>query len=390
MRWLLGAVGALAGVVVGAVVMLSVQGTGAQPPPAPPAPAVEVATPAADEAQADGVLLAWTPGGLPAGLARRVRRLPQVDAVTVVHGGLVELAASTDARGRTVDDLEPGFVVPLDAIAVDPQTYAAFLPTSARPQFATMERGFALLGATSARLRKLGAGATLTLADGTALTVAGVVDDSLVAAGEVAVARGTLDGLRPRYLLIRHRGERAAVEDAVRAAAAGRVPVRVRAPGETPFLRHGDAVLPPAIVKEQFGEFSYRRGAGRDVTQGGGWAREHIRTATVPLLGRVTCHRAIIPKLRGALSQLADEGLGGLVRRGGYAGCYNPRLTSSLDSVSRHAWGIALDLNQDRNPYGSAGRQDRRLVRILQRWGFTWGGHWLIPDPAHFEYVAQP
>jgi hypothetical protein len=23
----------------------------------------------------------------------------------------------------------------------------------------------------------------------------------------------------------------------------------------------------------------------------------------------------------------------------------------------------------------------------MERWGFTWGGRWLVPDPAHFEYL---
>jgi hypothetical protein len=109
----------------------------------------------------------------------------------------------------------------------------------------------------------------------------------------------------------------------------------------------------------------------------------------VPLLGRVTCHRAIIAPLRGALEELARSGLAWLVEPDGYAGCHNPRLTSSLDSVSRHAWGTALDLNEHKNPYGQAGRQDPRLVTIFQEWGFAWGGEWLIPDPAHFEYVGS-
>jgi hypothetical protein len=26
----------------------------------------------------------------------------------------------------------------------------------------------------------------------------------------------------------------------------------------------------------------------------------------------------------------------------------------------------------------------------MERWGFTWGGRWLVPDPAHFEWVRAP
>jgi hypothetical protein len=363
------------GLVVGAAAMVGLQQAPAElPEPRPPAPSPAKQAPAPVPEEA--VLLVWTPGGLPDGLAEAVAALPRVEAVTAVRGGLAEL---TTERG--------GWVIPLDVIAVDPATYAAFVPKSAAADFAALTPGSALLGSTSARLRDSD---RLDLADGTALAVAGTVDDTLVGAAEVVVANATLPDLPPRYLLLRHRGERAPMEEAIRAAAPPGTPLRVRGPGETPYLRHGDAVLPQAIVKERFGEFSYRRGQGRELTQDPAWARAHIVTGDVPLLGRITCHRAVMDAVHGALGELAERGLGWLVEPEGYAGCYSPRLTSSLDSVSRHAWGIALDVNEHKNPYGQTGAQDPRLVEAFERWGFTWGGEWLIPDPAHFELVRPP
>jgi hypothetical protein len=41
-----------------------------------------------------------------------------------------------------------------------------------------------------------------------------------------------------------------------------------------------------------------------------------------------------------------------------------------------------------RGPLGSG--QDPQLVETMARWGFTWGGFWLVPDPMHFEYVRPP
>ncbi len=70
-------------------------------------------------------------------------------------------------------------------------------------------------------------------------------------------------------------------------------------------------------------------------------------------------------------------------------GCWNPRLIRADDGISRHAWGAALDLNVNANPTGLASAQDPRLVEVMQRWGFTSGAHWLVPDPSHFEYL-QP
>lgn len=365
------------GLLVGALAMVGLQQAPAESPdPAPTAPAPDPVKPAPPPGPDDSVLLVWAPGGLPAELAEAVATVSRVDTMTVVHGGLAELATERD-----------GFVIPLDVMAFDPDSYLAFLPKSAGVDFAELEEGEALLGSTSAAIRELGHGDVLSLADGTELTVAGVVDDALVGAAEVVVSTATMD-LPARYALLRHRGERAPLEEAIRAAAPTGTPLRVRGPGETPYLRHGDAVLPQAIVKERFGEFSYRRGPGREFTQESAWAAEHIVSEDVPLLGRVACHRAIMDAVRGALGELEERGLGWLVDADGYAGCYNPRLTSTLDSVSRHAWGIALDINEHKNPYGQAGAQDPRLVEVFERWGFRWGGEWLIPDPAHFELVS--
>jgi hypothetical protein len=29
-------------------------------------------------------------------------------------------------------------------------------------------------------------------------------------------------------------------------------------------------------------------------------------------------------------------------------------------------------------------------VEIFDRWGFTWGGSWLVPDGMHFEFRNFP
>jgi hypothetical protein len=180
------------------------------------------------------------------------------------------------------------------------------------------------------------------------------------------------------------------VEQAVRGLLPDGPAVRLRGPGEAPVLRHGDAVLTQAEIKQRFGEFAYRRGGGQSFEQDAAWAEAHLETVEVPLLGTVRCHRAILPALEGALAELEREHLAHTVDLDGYAGCHAARLTSTLQSVSRHAWGIAFDLNVHDNPVGQESAQDPRLVEVLERWGFTWGGPWLIPDPAHFEYLRPP
>jgi len=406
-RWLRPGVAAVVGLAVGAAAMLALQAP--DPPGSRPAPATSGApeptgtgVPARTSvrAPADRVLLVWTPGRLPAGLAGRVRRVRGVRAVTVVRGGLLGLAGSVNADGRPVDRPRAGTSIPVEAVGFDPATYPALLPAAARAAFAGLRPGEALLGATSARLRRLGPGGRLRLAPGPAdgrgrwLTVAGVVDDALVGAAEVALSTTgarTVGITTDRYLLLTWRGDRAAVTARLRRALAGTGrPVRLRGPGETPFFRAGDAVLPQAMIKERFGEFAWRKGPGDGYVQDPAWQAANLATARVPILGRVRCNRALLPALAGAMGELRQRGLARLVDPRAYAGCWNPRLTRGGSGVSRHAWGAAVDLNVAGNPTGLASAQDPRLVETMERWGFTWGGRWLVPDPAHFEWVRPP
>jgi hypothetical protein len=365
----------------------------AHPTASPAAGGVATLPTRAATVPADRVLLAWTPRRLPAGLAGQLRRAPGVRAVTVVKGGRLELAGSTDADGRVVDRPPKGMTIPLEAIAFDPATYMGFLPASARAAFRRLAPTEALLGATSARLRQLGPGGRLELAGGRRLTVAGVVDDALVGAAEVAVSRmgGPAVGLaRDRYALLAYRGGRAAVAAAVRRALPAGLPVRLRGPGETPFFRAGDAVLPQAVIKERFGEFAWRPASGGDFVQDPAWQAANLATRRVPILGPVRCNRVLLSALAGAMRELEQHNLAGLLDPAAFAGCWNSRLTRGGDGASRHAWGAAVDLNIAGNPTGLDSAQDPRLVEVMERWGFTWGGRWLVPDPAHFEYLRPP
>jgi D-alanyl-D-alanine carboxypeptidase len=383
----------LLGLAAGTIGMLTLQRgdhpttpTGPAATPTAPLPSQAVLAPV------DNVLLVWTPDRLPAGLASRVRTVHGVSAATVVRGDLVGLTASFDTEGGPVDRSPRGMAIPLDAIAFDPASYPSFVPVSARATFRRLGPEQVLLGSTSARLRRLGPGGRLVTAGGRRLAVAGVVDDSLVGAAEIALTRAGAVAVgvdTDRYLLLAYQGGRAGVESGVRRLLPPGLAVRFRGPGETPFLRNGDAVLPQVLIKERFGEFAYRPGRGLDIVEDPAWAAADIVTARVPLLGRVRCHRALIPALSGAMNELRQRNLAGLVDPRGFGGCWNPRLIRADGGISRHAWGAAVDLNVSVNPTGLASAQDPRLVEVMQRWGFTSGARWLVPDPSHFEYL-QP
>ena len=379
------------GIVIGATAMAVLE----DPPTIEATFSTEVDEEPVPVPEPDGrVLLVWTSGGLPADLAARVAALPSVRAATVVGGDTVNLATSTASGGEPLDAPPLGAVIPLDALAIDPPSYGRFFDKATQARLRGLRPGEALLGATSASLRRAGPGAVLQLDNGARLTVAGVIDDAVVGAAEVVVDTATAPAvgvLTPRFLLVSFRGDRTALEREISALLPPGEPARFRSRGETPYLRHADAVLPQAIIKQRFGEFSYRPpSAGRFFETDPAWSKLSVVTATVPILGSIRCHRAVLPAIEGALRELETRNLGFLVDRNGYQGCFQPSVIPDRGGISRHSWGVALDLNFTKNPTGLASAVDPRLVEVFERWGFISGANWLIPDPGHFEYLRPP
>lgn len=385
---------AAAGIVVGAVAMAGVQDAGSRPATAP-ATTASTATPATLQpvAPAPAILLAWTPDGLDPGLAAAAGADPSITATSHVRGGVVDLVGSSDATGAAVDVVPAGWAIPLDAVVIDPTTHGGFVSVADRAAITSLGDGQAVLGATSATLRRLGPGGVLDIAGGESVTVAAVVGDAAIGGAELAVATGTglsLELGSERYLLARYDGDRAAIEERLRASLTEDATVRFRGPGETPFLRNGDAVLPQAHIKDRFGEFAYRRGAGDEFEQHPAWQAANLVSVDLPIIGAARCHRLVVEALVGALDEVVTANLAGLIDPDGFAGCWNARTTRAGTSVSRHAWGVALDLNFGANPTGLTSVQDPRLVAIFARWGFTDGSGWLVPDAGHFEFLSPP
>ncbi len=150
------------------------------------------------------------------------------------------------------------------------------------------------------------------------------------------------------------------------------------------------AVLTGASVSDAVGTFSYTNRSNGEISPDPEWVEEYIRTEEVPILGTVTCNKAMLPQLRGALEEVVRRGLAEEIHADEYAGCYYPRYIARDPSngLSLHSWGIAVDLNVPGNLRGTAGEIDRTVVAIFKSWGFAWGGDWSYTDPMHFEMNA--
>ncbi len=340
-------------------------------------------------------LLAWSPGLVTDAFADAVQQLEGVDGVGRVRSGVVWLDEWTDSVHRTHRPPR-GVRVPFEIAAIDPSAYARFVPPPEAAVLSRLGNNRIVMGDGGAALRGITrSGASLTVG-GSTFTAAGVVDDALIGAHEGVVSLDTARTLgitRIRYLLVAMSDD--ASPDDVAARIRGSVtddtPLRVRALGEAPYLRHGDAVLPQVRVKQTFGEFAAAETSGGNLRVDPAWTKRFIVTAQLPVLGSVRCHKRVVAQLRRAMDEVERAGLASSIRPDDFGGCFFPRyLSQDPDAgISHHSWGIAFDVNVGDNAFGKPPQLDPRIVDIVERWGFTWGGRWLVPDGMHFEYVRS-
>jgi hypothetical protein len=344
--------------------------------------AIEVASAQATQLRMfRGELLVWAAGGFSGDEIDQVMASDRVAQVAAVRGGLLGVRGA----GATYH------VIPVEAMAVDPVAYASAAGRAGDVLRQALPHGV-VLSQTGARLRHLGVGGRLQLTGGVVLTVSAVVDDQLLAGYEAAVDRALARRLgltRATYLLLRPRGGVAELEAAVRALLHRRA-LRFLLPGQRGWFRAGDT-LPLAQIKARFGEWAVR--SLDDPSPSPAWLARNVVARTVPVLGQVHCHRAIIADLAAAMAELQRlhlEHLVDLAAVGEHGGCMDPRHPASAAGaagsgkaviLSHAEWGIDVEL-------GTTAKVDQRLVQVMARHGFTWGGRWLPPAPDRFEWVG--
>lgn len=372
---------ALAAVIVLVVIMLgSAPGRAPVIPPpaevaAPGWTAVAVALPVATEhrVHAPDVLVVGQQVGDPT-----VRRLAKRTGATAAAGfGLASLPVS----GRS-----------LAVATVDPAAYRWFSPAAdarMRAVWEAVARGEAALTHQAADSLEVGLGDSIRLGSGStapvvrvgaiATTVPGVdlvLNDRWasfvgIPADNAVVLALSEDGVDKRFrrLVRRLIGPDAMVDDL--------------SPADTGSYVAGLAGSP-------LGSFSYVANPDGTVTPDAAWVAQYIRTEEVPVLGAVTCHVVMLPRLRGALADIERAGLAPTIDTRDFGGCYAPRFIerNPARGLSLHTWGIAVDLNVTGNQVGTPGTMDPGVIAIFQRWGFVWGGLWSNPDPMHFELAT--
>jgi len=155
-----------------------------------------------------------------------------------------------------------------------------------------------------------------------------------------------------------------------------------------------------AWVKQNFGDFVSRDDPeehGRVIVPAD-WVVHNIARIEPPFpmetqagdrVREIPCHALVADSLTEVLQEVAERGLTHTIET--YDGCWVPRHKgwNPRRTLSRHTWGIAIDLNAALCPYDSDAQQDARLVGLFEKHGWEWGGRWRTPDPMHFEVVNE-
>ena len=161
-------------------------------------------------------------------------------------------------------------------------------------------------------------------------------------------------------------------------------------------------ILSSSQLTETFGKFAYTNQSGGRVALDPAWGQEHLRKVFCPPLkgiptyggefsGDLTLHRLIAPQFLALMQKIEQQGLLEMVKT--YDGAWVPRHIgwNAAQPLSRHTWGIAIDLNARWNGYGvkppplGAAGSVRALAPLFEEFGFAWGGTWQKPDGMHFE-----
>lgn len=318
----------------------------------------------------------------------KVEKLGRLNGVAVVAGvKLKELVVKSDEERVR---LEVGEVEPLGfrPVAPGPTKEADFVWTSL------------VLGdvvPTKSAAQKLGVkgAAELTIGGARGFKIGAFADNGVPNLADVLVATDGKRRLRmpgPRLFVIGAE-DGAALEQVgkgLRRLLPGARLERLAPPASAPTAAPAPVADVGAVSGTTIGTMHFRILEDGSIIPDPAWVAANIVSAEVPVLGTVTCHRLMIPRLAGAMGEIERLGFAPLIRTQDYGGCYVPRFIDRdvAKPLSNHAFGFAIDFNTTTNQLGTKGDMDPRIVEVMARWGFSWGGLWERPDPMHFELTG--
>jgi hypothetical protein len=340
------------------------------------------------------LLVAFSPENMPAGMEKHLDAMAGVRATTV-FAGTDWMTHSEKPSGKVIHDPPSNYGFPMEMMVIQKAEYIKLVAPQSAGKLRKLRAGTnrILLSGPASRMRAGGIGMRLTMT-GAVSRVVEVVGNE-VTQGYEALKAPPIPKRWPnfvRFVIIRASTEVSKTElrHRIMQNLGSGAHLAIRSSYEVPFLRYGASKVRPMVaIKKAFGEFPGRPAGSGRIDQLPEWRANHIISDSVPILGRITCHRKLFPQTRGALAEIRNKGLAGYIHPDEYAGCYNSRFVAAipLTRISRHSWGVALDINARSNCLGCPPTMNRRVVRIFEKWGFVWGGRFALPDGMHMEWI---
>ena len=315
--------------------------------------------------------------------------------------GLVKVhrVDSTTLKKTVVQKVLKGYQVPMSTTVQDIEVVRNLMSLQAAE---ALQANTIVMGRSSAIIRGARIGDIVTLLDirdkQHEFVIGNIAEDNLVGEADLLLSPRQADMLGAkmitRYTIIGFTNA-TALENAIRTAGFrdGNA-FHIRKTWDAP---NPDATRGLAAAKRMVGEFAYKVSELGKVLLEGGWPHKFISPRTVfdDIGIKAACNVNVRVAIQGALSEVRRQGLSRYVDVGNtnaYGGCFYPRynrLAGKLGYLSRHSWGMALDMNTSVNGQGVVPRMDCRIVRIFRHWGFAWGGNFTPSDGMHFEYVGE-
>ena len=323
------------------------------------------------------------------------------DAGAVPHAvRYATFAMTAYLRGDEVLMQQPkGWRVPMGTRVLPVELVRA---TGGDAMAAVLQAGQVIMGENSARIRDARVGDTVSLRDSRdrvrRFTVGMIVSNDFAQGEDLVMS--TADGLSMGVTKVSRVSITGFGRPADLYAALRRRKVdlggtyRLRTTWDLP---NPDGTLGIATAKLLLGEFAFRPTNSSAIHVEDAWRATSIswlhRYGAVKL--RNNCHKKVVDAIEGALREVVKAGLAGRIdvansnRYGGcYVGRYN-RLAGMFGAPSRHAFGMAIDLNTLENAQWTVPKMDCGVVRIFRKWGFAWGGNFWPADGMHFEWVGE-
>ena len=315
--------------------------------------------------------------------------------------GLVKVhrVDSTTLKKTVVQKVLKGYQVPMSTTVQDIEVVRNLMSLQAAE---ALQANTIVMGRSSAIIRGARIGDIVTLLDirdkQHEFVIGNIAEDNLVGEADLLLSPRQADMLGAkmitRYTIIGFTNV-TALENAIRTAGFrdGNA-FHIRKTWDAP---NPDATRGLAVAKRMVGEFAYKVSESGQVLLEGGWPQKYISPRAVfdDIGVKAACNVNVRVAIQGALSEVRRQGLSRYVDVGNtnaYGGCFYPRynrLAGKLGYLSRHSWGMALDMNTSVNGQGVVPRMDCRIVRIFRHWGFAWGGNFTPSDGMHFEYVGE-